>query len=132
MSRLTFTHPLGELLAIKGLCHPYLYELAYKYIGTRHIHGKSEYPDVTKYDEIINKTRDFVYTVLSILKIMNKYNTSEEMNYNVVVQYYFNSINNPAYSFVEPVELREELVAFLNDSEKMKSEFFKAVLANYK
>jgi hypothetical protein len=113
MAHLTFTHPLGELLVIKGLEHQYLYELAYKYVGTTHIHDKREYHDVTKYDEILNKTDRFVCTVLSVLKIMNKYNTSEAVNYNVIAQYYFNSANDPTYSFVEPVELREELVFFL-------------------
>ncbi len=132
MSNLTFTHPLSMLLAMKGMKESYLYSLAYKYVGTHQIHDKSEYSDTNRHSEILNKTDDFAYTVLSILKILNKYNTSEDMNYKVLDQHYFNSSNDPAYSFVEPAELREELVDFFSDPEKMKNEFFKAVVANYK
>ena len=127
---LTFSHPLAELAAIKGLYEPHLFPLLYKHAGTHVIHDKSDYSDVNKYYEIINKVLDFVYHTIPILSIMKPFNPSDELTYKVVKQFFFNR-NETNYSYVEPVELREKLVEFFADKKRINDAYFKAQIGSF-
>ncbi len=118
---LKFSHPLAELSAIREFNETQLYPLLYRYVGTHIIHDRTEYSDPHRYDEIIEKTNRFIFHTKPLLYIISQFNPSDELIYEIVNNYFFNS-SDKSYSFVEPTELRHNIIDFILDEKRVNNE----------
>lgn len=116
---LKFSHPLAELCAIREFYETKLYPLLYRYVGTHVIHDRTEYSEPHRYDEIIEKTNKFIFHTKSLLSIMEPFNPSDKMIYEIVNNYFFNS-SDKSYSFVLPTELRHNIITYISDEKRVK------------
>ena len=127
---LKFSHPLSELCAMKEFYETTLYPLLYRYVGTHVIHDKTEYYDPQRYNEIKEKTDWFIFHTKPLLSIISPFNSSDELIYEIINNYFFNEFDK-SYSFIEPTELRQNIIDFILDEKRVNNEYNKALFKNY-
>ena len=98
-------------------------------MGTHVIHDRTEYSEPHKYDEIIEKTNKFIFHTKPLLSIMEPFNPSDKMIYEIVNNYFFNS-SDKSYSFVLPTELRHNIITYISDEKCVNNEYNKALFKN--